>query len=100
MRKAYNLPPSCAVVTKSGKFNFLEHFGPLQACNGTVLPFACGRDSVFIRTVKVKNSWSFFRNPHLSSRLESTPRNIAGYISILGYDTQSIFSSYRHLGET
>ena len=28
------LPPSCAVM-KSGNLNFLEHSGPLQACNGT-----------------------------------------------------------------
>ena len=33
------LPPSCAVVMKSGNLNFLEPSGPLQACNGTVLPF-------------------------------------------------------------
>jgi len=33
-----NLPPSCAVVMKSGKLNFLEPSGPLQACNGTALP--------------------------------------------------------------
>ena len=33
------LPPSCAVVTKSGNLNFLEHSGPLRACNGTALPF-------------------------------------------------------------
>jgi len=33
------LPPSCAVVTKSGNLNLLEPFGPLQACNGTALPF-------------------------------------------------------------
>jgi len=39
VRKADNLPPSCAVVTKSGNFNFLEPSGPLQACNGTALPF-------------------------------------------------------------
>ena len=39
MRKAYNLPPSCAVVTKSGNLNFLEPSGPVQACNGTALPF-------------------------------------------------------------
>jgi len=39
MRKADNLPPSCAVVMKSGKLNFLEPSGPLQACNGTDLPF-------------------------------------------------------------
>jgi len=32
------LPPSCAVVTKSGNLNFLGPSGPLQACNGTVLP--------------------------------------------------------------
>jgi len=34
-----NLPPSCAVVMKSGNLNFLEPSGPLQACNGTALPF-------------------------------------------------------------
>jgi hypothetical protein len=33
------LPPSCTVVTKSGNLNFLEASGPVQACNGTVLPF-------------------------------------------------------------
>jgi len=33
------LPPSCAVVMKSGNLNFLEHSGPLQACNGTALAF-------------------------------------------------------------
>ena len=38
VRKADNLPPSCAVVTKSGSLNFLESSGPVQACNGTVLP--------------------------------------------------------------
>ena len=32
------LPPSCAVVTKSGNLNFLEPSGPLQACNGIALP--------------------------------------------------------------
>jgi len=35
MPKADNLPPSCAVVTKSGSLNFLEPSGSLQACNGT-----------------------------------------------------------------
>ena len=38
MRKADNLPPSSAVVTKSGSLNFLEPSGPVQACNGTDLP--------------------------------------------------------------
>jgi len=31
------LPPSCAVVTKSGNLNFLEPSEPDQACNGTAL---------------------------------------------------------------
>ena len=38
VRKADNLPPSCAVVMKSGNLNFLEPSGPPQACNGTALP--------------------------------------------------------------
>jgi hypothetical protein len=31
------LPPSCAVVMKSGDLNFLELSGPLQACNGSAI---------------------------------------------------------------
>ena len=38
MHKADNLPPSCAIVMKSGNLNFLELSGPVQACNGTALP--------------------------------------------------------------
>jgi len=37
VHKADNLPPSCAVVTKSGNLNFLEPSGPVQACNGPAL---------------------------------------------------------------
>jgi len=48
VRKADNLPPSCAAVTKSGNLNFLELSGPDQACNGTALPLvvwnACPED--------------------------------------------------------
>ena len=33
------LPPSCAVVTKSGNLNCLEPSGTLRACNGTALRF-------------------------------------------------------------
>ena len=39
MRKADNLPPSCAIVMKSGNLKFQEPSGPLQAFNGTALPF-------------------------------------------------------------
>ena len=48
MRKADNLPPSCAVVTKSGNLNFLEPSGPIQASNGTALP---------LPLLKYKISW-------------------------------------------
>ena len=36
--KLTTLPPSCAVIMKSGNINFLERSGPFQACNGTALP--------------------------------------------------------------
>jgi hypothetical protein len=39
VRKADNLPPSCAVDMKSGNLSFLEPSGPVQVCNGTALPF-------------------------------------------------------------
>ena len=39
------LPPSCAVVMKSGNLNFLEPPGPLQACNGTALPLPYKREA-------------------------------------------------------
>jgi len=32
------LPQTYAVDVKSGNLNFLEPFGPRQACNGTALP--------------------------------------------------------------
>jgi hypothetical protein len=40
------LPPSCAVVMKSGNPNFPEPSGPLQACNGSALPFYFYEDVV------------------------------------------------------
>ena len=54
MRKVDNLPPSCAVVTKSGNLKFLEPSGPLLACNGTAL--RC----VLIATVHVVALYLFF----------------------------------------
>ena len=59
MRKADNLPPSCAVVTKSGSLNLLEPSGPVQACNGTALPFTFYRASI-LTTVTIANSNNAF----------------------------------------
>ena len=42
------LPPSCAVVTKSVKLNFLETSGPVKACDGTALPFTSYSECVFV----------------------------------------------------
>ena len=38
VRRADNLPTSCAFVTKSANLNLLEHSGPVQACNWAALP--------------------------------------------------------------
>ena len=67
MRKADNLPPSCAVVTKSGNLNFLEPSGPVQACNGSALPFRkrgvvrnklkyCGEEEYIYRALPARYS--------------------------------------------
>jgi len=48
-----NLPPSCAVVMKSGNLKFLEPSGPLQACNGISLPFVTNFDqSQWLRSLR------------------------------------------------
>jgi len=44
--KADNLPPSCAVVTKSGNLNFPEPSGPVQACNVTALHFLSAYEQI------------------------------------------------------
>jgi len=44
------LPPSCAVVMKSGSPNFLEPSGSLRASNGTVLPLPLAMYKVDIHT--------------------------------------------------
>jgi hypothetical protein len=55
VRKADNLPPSCADVKKSGGLNLLEPCGPVRACNGTALPFyaECSYFAGFSRSVTI-----------------------------------------------
>jgi hypothetical protein len=52
------LPPSCAVVKKSGNPNFLEPSGLVQDRNGTALPLYI----IIIINNYEKNSWSNFAN--------------------------------------
>ena len=49
------LPPSCAVVMKSGSLNLLEPSGPVQACNGVALPFSVSNEGPDIVTKKVSS---------------------------------------------
>jgi len=64
VRKADNLQPSCAIVTKPGNPNFLEPSGPVQACNGTELPlprcesFECLFPNILqVSKTKRKSNW-------------------------------------------
>ena len=41
----------CAVVKKSGGLNFLEPFWPVQARNGTALPFIIFKPAVYKKKV-------------------------------------------------
>jgi hypothetical protein len=52
------LPPSCAVVTKSGNLKFLEPCGPVQACNRTDLPFYPSLLACTVRNTMEKNCLS------------------------------------------
>ena len=56
------LPPSCAVVMKSGNLNFLEPSGPLQACNGTALPFYSQSTFMFCVFLRTDSSFSLCSN--------------------------------------
>jgi len=53
------LPPSCAVVMKSGNLNFLEPSGPLQACIGTASYVVGERDIVLFRKSGVQFPFCF-----------------------------------------
>jgi len=54
------LPPSCAVVMKSGNLNFLEISGPLQVCNGTALSiYKRNKECCIIQSVFITQVFSF-----------------------------------------
>jgi hypothetical protein len=74
VRKADNLPPSCADVKKSGDLNLLEPCGPVQACNGTALRFLPESTK---KTSKCFVS-SNFRVPRFYSEDETNRDDMAG----------------------
>ena len=74
-----NLPPSCAVVMKSGNLNFVEPSGPRQACNGIALPLPFVVVSVF--RVLPNNSY-FNGNQFLISFWHNMILGLCEYIMI------------------
>jgi len=83
VRKADNLPPSCAVVTKSGNLNFLEPSGPLQACNGTDLPFT--PNFIFVKIVQ-----TISREKEVNSEFQNQNKNsLENRLSIFSTNTIS-----------
>jgi hypothetical protein len=75
------LPPSCAVVKKSGNLNFLKPSGPLQACNGTALPLLLG--SITIVTVNFCLSKCNWTEVNLFSNRVHTAAVVNTFISYL-----------------
>jgi len=65
------LPPSCAVVMKSGNLNFLEPSGPLRACNGTAF--------YNVRYISVKNS----QHPFCVNKGRPTRGHLLYYVNLL-----------------
>ena len=78
-----NLPPSCAVVVKSGNLNFLEYSGPLQACNGTstYLYIRVGRVAQSVK--RLTTGWTVWDRMPLRTRFSARPDRPWGPPSLL-----------------
>jgi hypothetical protein len=101
VRKADNLPPSCADVKKSGSLNLLEPSGSVQACNGTALPFTFNftlklmnkfsASNVHFFTTIIKNVMQSYRKPD-----ESNPRHTLPLNSIIPSRDGQVFQKSRN----
>jgi len=90
VRKADNLPPSCADVTKSGGLNFLEPSRPVQDCNGTAFPFYICTGSKNNKCDPSRLNGIIFRKLSAQASLLYT---YSSYLSfILGFLNGEIFS--------
>ena len=84
------LPPSCAVIMKSGNLNFLELSGPLQAWNGTALPLPL-LDKLFLISNfrRVLNAVFFVLGDYPTSEFcMPTFRNTVFYMVFRNVDTK------------
>jgi len=96
VRKADNLPPSYAVVTKSGSLNLLEPSGPLQACNGTALPLplhltSCDINLVFI-TLSIRHTVNRHAHTLTHSLIQTTFIHLMGIMAIQYIFARSAYS--------
>jgi len=89
VRKADNLPISCAVVMKSGNLKLLEPSGPVQACNGTDLPFTYNP----VRTLAclMKDAYSSLMFAFLFNHFTASPINHALHLSVITIWTFPLF---------
>ena len=76
---------------KSGNLNFLEPFGPLQACNGIALPFTLQVDiaGLGLRRVRIANL-----PPELPDRI--LRETISKYGTVKGISEESWSKAYRY----
>jgi len=75
VRKADNLPPSCAVVTKAGKLNFLEASGPVQAVTGSLYLY------LYITRVKRHQLKTFYKKLK-SVKTGNGEANLSNYVKL------------------
>ena len=106
MHKADNLPPSCAVVTKSGNLDFLEPSGQLQACNETALRaqylrvfitciyYVCPTCFAVPHTVIRENSHSHYSKPPAVTPLLSKVNTLVASRNIKGTTVLLLDSQY------
>ena len=93
MHKVDNLPPSCAVVTKSGSLNFLEPSGSVQACNGTAffLEYA-------IRRVQANQDGLKLNGTHQLLAYADDVNILGGSIHTLKENAEALVAATREIG--
>jgi hypothetical protein len=92
------LPPSCAIVMKSGNLNFLEPSGPLQASNGTSLPLPF---YLYVFKLKVVIHIKSYRNSAIQQALHfSSPVISVGFLRVVFLLHHIQYTIFQRLSKT